>query len=270
MPEGPRPSRMIVHTGLQTRRQGHVLARALLFVPALALLSFTLWRRADPPVRHGGLAEPTEPMKTGTVGLIDGWEGRVVRDAAAPLTLRLETLHPEQIRQAFDAEALRRELRGGGEAPSGETRWPVVGPVVGPADGAEPWRLTISVAAAPVNLRAAENGSGSKVVVPDLSAVRLVGLEPLVREAAQMGAPAAEGGPARDPLSTLLTFFHGPLHEGETCDLVFWGKAPEGSVRAVIPGVGEVELRAQSRSADSSTASIASLDGRQGTHGGGK
>ncbi|WP_145197046.1 hypothetical protein [Planctomycetes bacterium Poly30] len=232
-------------------RRGQILARGLLFLPALALLGFTLWQRAEaPPVpqAHGG---PTEPMRTGEVGSVDGWEARVTREGAAPLRLRLESLHPEAGRQAFDAAALARTLRR-----------PAGGASVAADDRAEPWRLTVSVAARPGGASAE-----GPAVVDDLGAIRLDGLEPLVpgsiREA-RMASEEGVAGSAHDPLVSLFRFPQAPLREGEACDLIFWGAQPEGSVRAVVPGFGDVELMAKARAANRSSSSIARLDARGG------
>lgn len=247
MPEGQRPSCM----NSSTARHGHVLARGLLFLPALALLGFTLWRRSEAPATPASYGEPTEPMRTGEVGFIDGWDARVIRDGAAPLRLRLEPLHPEAGRQAFDAAALARTLRAGSSPPSMAA--------VDVDAAAEVWRLTVSVADRP-----GASVSDSELVVGDVSAIRLGGLEPLVPALVLNASRESDPTAARDPLVSLLSFPAAPLLSGESCDLVFWGPAPEGSVRAMIPGFGDIELMAKTRSADRSSRSIARLDGGPG------
>ncbi len=249
----PSPSqRPLTRLGANQRaRQGKVLARALLFLPALGLLAFTLWQRSEAPPEPTSLDAPAEPMRTGTVGSIDGWEGLVLRDGAAPLRLRLEPLHPEATRQAFDAAALAAALRPmeaagfAGEAQEGEPA----------AVTSEPWRLTLSVAARP----GAASSSPDADVISNLSEVLVVGLESLVPPGASGTGPGDE---PVDPLVALVDFPDAPLREGESCDLIFWGLRPEGPVRAVLPGIGDVQLLMKARSANRSTISIARLDAR--------
>ncbi len=236
----------------RARRQGYVLGRVLLFVPVLALLGFTLWQRAEGPSVPTTFQEPSEPERTGAVAAIDGWEGRVQRDGAAPLRVRLERLHPEKRRQAYDAKALFRTVRMAGQGHVPEDVEP---------DG-EPWRLTLSVAARP--------GSAASLRAPVLSNlgdVRLGGLVPVIPEtaAASVAAePSGGGARTRAALIALLTFPEVPLLEGESHSLVFWGRAPEGSVLAHLPGHGDLELMAKTRSAARASDSIARLDARGG------
>ena len=230
-------------------RGGYLLSRALLFVPALGLLAFSLWQRTEGPVVPTSLDEPAEPMRTGTVGSIEGWEGVVTREGAGPLRLRLEPLHPEGGRQAFDAGVLAdvlRSPRAAADEAAGEGT---------DSDVPEPWRLTLSVAARP------GAASPSSTVIENLRQVSLDGLEPLVPSGASSSGPPGE---PVDPLVALSDFPDAPLLEGESCDLVFWGLRPEGPVRAILPGIGDVQLLAKVRSANSSTVSIARLDARRG------
>jgi hypothetical protein len=219
-----------------------------LFVPALGLLAFTLWQRSEEPPAPASLFEPSEPIRTGTVGSIDGWEGGVLREGAAPLRIRLEPLHPEATRQAFDASALASVLRPS-EAVGDRSE--------GDSDQAtsEPWRLTLSVAARPGPVAS----SAESEVVSNLSEVRLDGLEALVPPGS---SNTGLGDEPSDPLVTLMDFPNAPLMEGESCDLIFWGRRPEGPVRAVLPGIGDVQLLVKARSANRSTISIARLDAR--------
>ena len=235
--------------GHQGARQGYLLSRALLFVPALGLLAFSLWQRSEAPAVPASLDEPTEPMRTGAVGSIDGWEGLVVRDGAAPLRLRLERLHPEAGRQAFDASALAAALRPE-EASVTAKAVADGGPDV---ETPEPWRLTLSVAARP------GSATAYATVVENLSEVRIEGLGPLVPSGA---STAALGEGKVDPLVALMDFPDAPLLEGESCDLIFWGLSPEGPVRAMLPVIGDVQLLVKARSANRSTVSIARLDAR--------
>lgn len=237
--------------GPQRARQGVILSRALLFVPAVGLLAFTLWQRSEAPKGPASLDEPTVPMRTGAVGSIDGWEGLVVRDGAAPLRLRLEPLHPEAGRQAFDAAALAAALRPDQLSTAGEAAEQGASAAAAP----EPWRLSLSVASRP------GIASSYATVIGNLSEVRIDGLDPLVPSGA---APSVPDGDPVDPLITLFGFPDAPLLEGESCDLVFWGLSPEGPVRAILPGIGDVQLITKIRSANRSTVSIARLDARGG------
>ena len=248
MRESGRPSPMTVPNSSQLNtRRGYVLARVLLFVPALGLLAFTLWQRAETPVAPAAFGAPSLPMRTGEVASIAGWEGLVAREGAAPLRVRLEPLHPEAGRQAFDAEALIAALR--------PTLLPTEGAALGSAESPEPWRLTLSVAARPGSAAVPSS------VIESLSGVRVDGLEPLVppNRAALVAVPSDE---PVDPLEVLMAFPKAPLHGGESCDLVFWGPRPEGPVRAIVPGIGDVQLLNKARAAGRSTVSIARLDAR--------
>ena len=252
MRESGRPSPMTVPNSSQRRaRRGYVLARVLLFVPALGLLAFTLWQRAETPAAPAMFDEPSLPMRTGEVASIAGWEGLVAREGAAPLRLRLEPLHPEAGRQAFDAQALSAAL-----GPTlGPTLLPTEGTDFTSADSPGPWRLTLSVAARPGSAAAAP------AVIESLSGVRVDGLEPLVppKQAALDAGPSDE---PVDPLEVLMATPEVPLRGGESCDLIFWGPRPEGPVRAVVPGMGDVQLLSKARAAGRSTVSIARLDAR--------
>lgn len=226
----------------------------LLFLPGLFLLGFALWQRTRPLGPTQLYDAPNAPEQTAKSGEVHGWEQRAVRQGV-DLVVRLEKLHPLASRQAFDAAALAVRLRAGSASSS-------------PEGALEPWRLTLSA------IRNEGDGSGEEedgdtsaadvgeIVIEDLSAVRVDGMEPLVH-------PDAVVATSGDPLATLMVFPAEPLRAGQACDLVFWGMAPGPEARVQVTGLGrETSLTATSRTGNRASQSIATLDAREDTTGG--
>ncbi|MCE9593963.1 MAG: hypothetical protein K8S98_07215 [Planctomycetes bacterium] len=143
---------------------------------------------SDPPT----IASPDEA--------IPGFAARVEL-AHGALRVRLAPLHPDVVRQHFDALALARRLELG--------------------EG-EPWRLTCSLddADAPFDLDA------PALIVRDREGIAL--------EAIPLGA-SRDAAPS-DPLRTLVAARSASLAPGESVDLVLWGRAPKADAR--LEGLG--------------------------------
>jgi len=167
----------------------------------------------------------------------------------ARLRIRLEPLHPDARRQAFDAEVLAERLgleRGGIPVEEG---------------GPQPWRLTL-VAEADRAPQPPVQGASSDAprpqgvpLVSTLSGVRCPGLEPVL----------SAGGEARagvEVLSALLGVADAPLSAGERHDLILWGEAPTYPAVVVVPGLGRTMLLPDVRDARRRSEAVARMDAR--------
>ncbi|MEL6430071.1 MAG: hypothetical protein AAFU73_18015 [Planctomycetota bacterium] len=228
-----------------TRRAGRAWT-VLLFLPSLGLLAFALHQRSRNDAEVAPFDAPRAPDRLGETGDIPGWEASVEVRGASRLALRLEALHPDPERQAFDARALARALRP--ELPQA-------------VDGAEapmlePWRLSLSAFPS-------DGPTGDDMVVVDtLVGVSVQGLEPIVPAGLRPTA-AALFDEAVDPRVALFGFPDAPLAVGETHDLVFWGRRPVRGrpVRVRVPGVSdEIDLEPRARAGRRTTQAIAFRD----------
>ncbi|MEM9802354.1 MAG: hypothetical protein AAGA20_18650 [Planctomycetota bacterium] len=206
------------------------------FVPVVALLAFAVWQRSRTLEDPASFGAPDAPERGGAGAIVSGWASRVELSDVV-LGLRLEPLHSLASRQAFDATALAARFRGA--SPHGG------------ALAEEPWRLTLDATSrAPVEQ--------PRSALPDLASIRIEGLEPLVPVD---GAQATRV--VHDPLATLLQLPTGPLLEGRSCDLVFWGPRPVDEVVLTAGGLAEpVVLLPTKRTVASPSESIARLDAR--------
>lgn len=266
-----------------------------MFVPSLGLLAFALHQRSQAEPTASPFDAPPAPERLSDAQDIAGWEASIEVRGMSRLAVRLEALHPDPARQAFDARALARALRPDlpqaevvpGDAALGQPGAGVRDAAVDPAGvrgvGSgdlpaaapllEPWRLTLSafpLSAFPLSARqhgdlqhgeppAAERAGRDATVVDSLAAVHVQGLEPLVPRAFEPDA-AAVFDEASDPRLALFAFPVAPLAVGESHDLVFWGRRPsrDRPVRVRIPGVtDELDLTPRIRAGRRATQSIA-------------
>ena len=187
-----------------------VRSAAWLFLPVAVVLLLGVRDRLLPRTGSGASAPPATPETLGEAVEVHGWSGSHERASdGARLDARLEPLHPDPARQAFDAAVLSERL--------------------GLDVGGQPWRLSLVSRGSPEPL------------VTDLAAVAIRGLLPLVAG----GAPER---PDLLPLTALFGAPEGPLPSGERADLVLWGPVPEAPALDV-PGLGSVALAPEVRDA---------------------
>ncbi len=153
---------------------------------------------------------PYSPPSAGDpTGPVAVWRGDATNADGVRVVVELSELHADAGRQAFETATLRRRL-GLGEG--------------------QPWRLRV-VRAGAANAREA-----------------LAIVAPVIEDAAGVAANSFElpplDGAVQDPLWSLLRIPREPLAYGEACDLVLWGRAPEGdaSLRGLRLGAQDFEL----------------------------
>ncbi|MDG1983663.1 MAG: hypothetical protein P8M11_03765 [Planctomycetota bacterium] len=224
-----------------------------LFAPVATVLFLAVRDRVFPPGPGGASAPPVAPGSLAELIPLAGWEGQMVRGSdGARLRIRLEPLHPDARRQAFDAEVLAERLgleRSGIPVEEG---------------GPQPWRLTL-VAEADRAPQPPVQGAPSDAprpqglpLVSTLSGVRCPGLAPV----------SSAGGEARagvEVLSALLGVADAPLSVGERHDLILWGEAPGPDTYpavVVVPGLGETVLLPDVRDARRRSEAVARTDAR--------
>jgi hypothetical protein len=152
--------------------------------------------------------------------------------------VRLEPLHPDPARQAFDAAVLSERFG----LPAG---------LVAPLDGGpQPWRLTLTAEAGP----GPASADGAAPLVMSLSDVAVAGLVPI--------APGGgDGGADVDLLAAMLGVANEPLEVGERADLIFWGPPPQ-QTRITVPLLGSVVPLPVERQVRRRSEAVAWEDGR--------
>lgn len=207
-----------------------------LFAPVAMVLFLALRERILPAGDAGSRSAPATPESLGELLPTTSFVGWIPRASdGARVLVRLEPLHPDPTRQAFDAEVLSERFG----LPQGE---------VAPADGGpQPWRLTL-IAEAGSDSAPGHPVAANEVapLVGSLSGVTVSGLSPLVQ-----GGTA--GPPDVDVLSAMLGVTSEPLRVGDRADLIFWGPLPQGPVITVgtlgsvtcLPEVREVRRRSE-------------------------
>ena len=199
-----------------------------LFVPVATVLFLAVRDRVFPAGPGGASAPPVAPGSLAELIPLGGWGAEMVRAAdGARLRIRLEPLHPDARRQAFDAEVLAERLgleRGGVSAEDG---------------GPQPWRLTLVAeagSAPPSPVPGTSSGDPRpprSPLVSTLSGVTVSGLAPIVSEAVEAGAGV-------DVLDALLGAADAPLSVGERQDLILWGPAPGPETSPPMVGVPDL------------------------------
>lgn len=210
-----------------------------LFAPVAMVLFLALRERIMPAGDAVSRSAPVAPGSLGELVPLAGFEGRLTRPSdGASLLARVEPLHPDPDRQAFDAAVLSERFG----LPTGVDSAAEGGP--------QPWRLTLIAEASPD-----QGGDGEpEPLVAALSDVTVSGLVPLIPGAA---AGAADVG----VLAAMLGAASQPLHVGERADLIFWGPSPDAP-QITVGGLGSVRPLPVMRQVRRRSEAVAWEDGR--------
>ncbi len=223
------------------RPSGSGVARSglWLFAPVAMVLFLALRERVLPAGDAVSRSAPVAPGSLGELVPLEGFVWRLPRPSdGASLLARLEPLHPDPDRQAFDAAVLSERFG----LPTGE--------VSAAEGGAQPWRLTLIAEASP------DQGGDDEPepLLAALSDVTVSGLVPLI-------PGAADGAADLGPLAAMLGAASQPLRAGERADLIFWGPPPEAPLIAVGE-LGSVRLLPVMRQVRRRSEAVAWEDGR--------
>ena len=214
-----------------------------LFAPVAMVLFLALRERIFPAGDARSRSGPAAPESLGQLVPTTSLEGWIPRTSdGARLLVRLEPLHPDPARQAFDAAVLSERFR-------------LAAGAVASMDGApQPWRLTLIAEAGPDPASA----DGAAPLVVSLSDVTVEGLVPL--------APGGGDGAADvDLLAAILGVASEPLEVGERADLIFWGPAPEAPTAITVPPLGSTIPLPAERQVRRRSEAVAWEDGRTAT-----
>lgn len=219
-----------------------------LFAPVAMVLFLAVRDRILPSGRAGSLTPPETPDSLGVLVPLNGVEGEMTRATdGARLLVRLEPLHPDPRRQAFDAEVLAERFGLEDSEPLGEAK-------------AQPWRLTLVAEPGPPVAGTPQPGTVDPdsieplPLVASLSGVTVAGLQ-------RLGAAPGSEGAGIQPLIALLGGTDAPLEVGERCDLVLWGPMPK-SASIDVPGLGSLNLLPEVREARRRSEAVAWRDAR--------
>ena len=232
-------------SGSQVARSG-----LWLFAPVAMVLFLALRERVFPSPTPGQQSAPVAPDSLGILVPVTSFEGWIPRPAdGARLLARLEPLHPDPARQAFDTVVLAERFGLETQAPRGQDRAP------------QPWRLSLVAEAGPGGALEEEAEDGSSALRgTESSALAAEAVAPLVASLANVTVSGlerldlgrVEEGADVELLAALFGATSAPLEVGERADLIFWGPGPTGPIVvgdlgsvAPLPLVREVRRRSE-------------------------
>lgn len=160
---------------------------------AVLLLGVLVARRAARPSGERA-SVPAKPQ-----GSVRAWSGSLSFEQGGRLLARLSRLHPDPVRQAFDARALAQRLGLG---------------------AGEPWRL---------ELTHLEGGHAPAAVV--LEELRIRDDAGLAQAVAVESTQIVSASGIVQPLAVLLSRPRVSLQPGEALSVILWGRKPELGVR---------------------------------------
>lgn len=255
-------------SGSQVARSG-----LWLFAPVAVVLFLALRDRILPAPSADTRSAPVTPDSLGELVPVTSFEGWIPRASdGARLLLRLEPLHPDPTRQAFDTRILagRFGLEVGAASEDGPGPWRLTliaeagpeGPAVQLPAGTPP----VSAAGEPERSPVGPSLDGSRPqgspakepLVASLSSVEVSDLQPLHLTSQDRGT---EAGADLRLLATLLGAASAPLQVGERADLIFWGARPEGPL-IEVGGLGSVRALPTARKVRRRSEALAWEDGR--------